>query len=122
MATRKINTCIEHLVNENLAATQAAVTAGAAVKQKKREQRDDAIRSALGGAGIGSIARDSYKHLMPKIGDVVDIASPTQAQGKHGDAALRAAAALPSPMEKALKRAKDKLKQKTPPSGSMVGY
>ena len=97
--------------------------------------------------------------MMPKSGDVVDIASPTQVQGNHGDAALRSASALPltaarspkkiamsknerlaraaqadetgdayadevmnSGAEKALKRAKDKLKQKTPPSGSMGGY
>ncbi len=77
MATRNINTFIEHLMNENLAATQAAVTAGTAVKQKKREQRDDVLRSALG-VEVGGIARDTYKHLMPKTGDVVDIASPVR--------------------------------------------
>ena len=77
MATRNINTFIEHLMNENMAATQAAVTAGTAVKQKKREQRDDVLRSALG-VEVGGIARDTYKHLMPKTGDAVDIASPVR--------------------------------------------
>ena len=66
MATRKINTFIEHLMNENLAATQAA----------QADETGDAYADEVMNSGA----------------------------------------------EKALKRAKDKLKQKTPPSGSMGGY
>ena len=66
MATRKINTFIEHLVNENLAATQAAVTAGAAVKEKKRDK-----------AGRRLLDMDTemfIKSMEPKIGDMAGLA------------------------------------------------
>ena len=111
MATRKINTFIEHLMNENLAATQAAVTAGTAVKQKKREQRDDVLRSAVGAGMAGAVNPFTVDKLKKK--------SPAAAHGPdsgpYGE--LNKAGGL----DRHRDRMKDRMKKSTP-SGSAGGY
>jgi len=91
MATRNINTFIQHLMNENLAATQAAVTAGTAVKEKENKSFAGGALDRMNRRLSDSIQRDadlemSAFSMKPKIGDVVDIASPTQAAVTGGTA------------------------------------
>ena len=103
MATRNINTFIQHLMNENLAATQAAVTGGTAVKQKKREQRSDAEKrdDALRGLGI-------YGPFKPKGSFRADAEKESTDSGNYGP---KKAGGVRDRMEKAAKS-----------SGSMGGY